>query len=163
MSRKTVAHADETILFFGKLLNFFALRNFKEQRLFANDMQASFESRFNHFVMQEVRRSNVDNFDAVLALCLFGNHRFVVGIEAVFVDAEIHAEFDIAGGIHVERAADQFKRRVVVECAATMFRTYVSGSASANHSPAQRTFDFLFANQHFEKLLSIKTVNNFDD
>ena len=104
--------------------------------------------------MQEIRRGNVDDFDAVFALGLFCNHRLVIGIEAILVDAQICSELNVADEIHVERTADEFERRVVIECAATMFRTHVSRSAAANHTPTKRTLDFLFTDQHFEKLLS---------
>lgn len=69
--------------------------------------------------MEAVRDSDRHGLDLVItALCFLGEHRLVVRIAAVRIDAELDAEVLAALRVDIEGTGDEFKRAVAQRCAA---------------------------------------------
>ena len=154
---EAVGYADDLSHLLGQSLDLLALFYLEEQRLLADNVQASLQSGLADLKMLEVRGCDVDSLDAVLAFCLLCEHGLVIRIQALLVHVQVLAEVYAAGKIEVECCCLELKGGVVAHCAQTMLVAYAGGTASAYDAPAERTSDFLFTDEHnFSFFLQIK-------
>ena len=137
---EAVGYANDLALFLSQLLDFFALLYFKEQRLLADNMQASFQSSLGNFIMQEVRGSYVNSLDAIRTLCLFLEHALVIRIQAILIHAQVQTELLATLEVYVECSCLQYEGGVVAHCAQTMLIAYATGGAAAYDAPNVKKF-----------------------
>ena len=151
---EAVGYSNNLALFLCQLLDFFALLSLKEQRLLTDNVQASFQSCLGYFVMQEIRGCNVNDFDAVLTLCFFLEHRLVIRIAAICIHAEAYTELSAALCVYIKCSSSEQERGVVAHRAQTMLIAYLRGLASAYDTPTERSVNQFLANVHTSYFLS---------
>ena len=148
MAGIAVRHTDDEALAVSQVDELLCLLRREAKRLLADSMESSFENSLADFVVEAVRDGDRHGLDLIItALCLLGEHRLVVRIAAVRIDAELDAEVLAALRVDVEGTGDEFKGAVAQRCTA-MDVANLAAAATADHSPANRMIEYFFTVNH---------------
>lgn len=148
MTGVTVRHTDDEALAVSQVDELLCLLRREAERLLADSVEASFENGLADFVVEAVRDSDRHGLDLIIAaLCFLGEHRLVVRIAAVRIDAELDAEVLAALRVDVEGTGDELKGAVTQRCTA-MDVANLAAAAAADHSPANRMIEYFFTVNH---------------
>ncbi|SQI92262.1 Uncharacterised protein [Klebsiella oxytoca] len=102
MTGVAVSHADDFALFFAQGHQRIGLFAGKTERFFADHMQSGLQRCAANGVVGIVRRSDGNGFNTVLPRGLFAKQRFVVGVTAPGLHAQLLAKLTPALSVNIE-------------------------------------------------------------
>ena len=131
-----VGDTDDFALFFAQGHQRIGLFAGKTERFFADHMQSGLQRRAANGVVGVVWRGDGDRFNAVFPRRLFAKQRFVVGVTAPGLHAQLLAKLAPALGVNIKGSGKQGKRSVTQRRRAVNIAN-LAASAAAHHAPAQ--------------------------